>query len=216
MIKKIKNISQEAISVDGMFIPSLSEYAFYSIEEADAASKDINIFNLLIDSKIEVYADSNKISGVANSVLFLSQDRSNPDLLKIIYDLSLTPPDGGRFGISPGISGGQSYNNSIKIKERKEYADDLMERFKAKNISEGISLLQGMHMHSRMRKLSVSISGLSFDLDVLNMAVSGDIEIACVALQYATPDDMSLPYHWLSSARLSWLVSDMKTFLGWP
>lgn len=109
-----------------------------------------------------------------------------------------------------------AFNTSILIKQRKEYADDLLERFKARNISQGINLLQGMHMHSRMRGLSVTISGATFTLDLMNMAVSGDIELACVALQYTVPDDMSLPYHWLNTDRISWLVADMKTFLGWP
>lgn len=109
-----------------------------------------------------------------------------------------------------------SYNTSLLIKERKVYADDLLERFKKQNISEGINVLQGIHMHSKMRAFPITISGLSFTLDIMNMAVSGDIEIACVSLQYGTPDDMSQTYHWLSAARISWLVADMKTFLGWP
>lgn len=109
-----------------------------------------------------------------------------------------------------------SYNLGILIKERKAYAEDLLERFKARNVSQGINLLQGMHMHSRMRGLSITVSGVSFTLDIMNMAVSGDIEIACVSLQYATPDDMTQAYHWLSAERIGWLVSDMKLFLGWP
>jgi hypothetical protein len=114
------------------------------------------------------------------------------------------------------VAARQQYNTSILIKARKEYADDLLERFKNRNISQGISLKQGFHMHSRMRALDITISGSSYTLDIMNMAVSGDIELACVALQYCSADDMSSSDHWLNTERISWLVNDMKAFLGWP
>jgi hypothetical protein len=108
-----------------------------------------------------------------------------------------------------------SYSSSILIKTRKEYSENLMERFKAKNISEGINAVQAMHMHDRLRALPVTFSSQSFTLDILNMAISGDVEVACLSLMSCTADDMSLPKHWLSQARINWLVNDMKTFLGW-
>jgi hypothetical protein len=102
------------------------------------------------------------------------------------------------------------------IRQRKEYADDLLERLKQKNISEGINALQGMWMHSRMRALPITFMGLPFTQDIMNMAVSGDIEIACLTLMNATPDDMTQPYHWWSQDRINWLITDMKNYLGWP
>lgn len=103
----------------------------------------------------------------------------------------------------------------FNIKARKEFADQMLEDFKAKNMSDGINVMQALWMHSRMRELSIVIGGVPMKLDILNMAVSGDIETACVALQYCTPDDMSMPYHWLNSIRVNWLVQKMKTYLGW-
>jgi hypothetical protein len=101
------------------------------------------------------------------------------------------------------------------IVERKAYAEDLLERLKARNISQGINALQGMWMHSRMRALPITFMGVATTQDIMNMAVSGDIEIACLTLQNATPDDMSMPYHWWSQDRINWLITDMKAYLGW-
>jgi hypothetical protein len=105
-------------------------------------------------------------------------------------------------------------NVSIKIK--KEFADDLIERLKKKNISENINAMQGLWMHQKIRALPVTLYGITFTVDLMNMVVSGDIELACISLQNTTPDDMSLPYHWLSADRISWIVTELKKFLGWP
>jgi hypothetical protein len=101
------------------------------------------------------------------------------------------------------------------IKQRKEYAEDLLERLKQKNITEGINVYQGLWMHHRMRALPITVNGVGLVQDVMNMAVSGDIEIACVTLQYAQPDDMSQSYHWWTQDRINWLIADMKNYLGW-
>lgn len=101
------------------------------------------------------------------------------------------------------------------IKARKEYAEDLLERLKQRNIGEGINALQGLWMHHRMRALPITFMGLSMTQDVMNMAVSGDIEIACLTLMNAAADDMTQPYHWWSQARIDWLIADMKSYLGW-
>lgn len=103
----------------------------------------------------------------------------------------------------------------LTISQRKAYAEDLIERFKFRNISDGINALQAMHMHHRMRALNITFYSVPLTLDLLNMVVSGDVEVACLALMSATPDDMSAPYHWLNAERIAWLVADMKNYLGW-
>lgn len=101
------------------------------------------------------------------------------------------------------------------IKQRKEYADDLIERFKNFNMTSGINILQALWLQHRMRALSITVYGVNFTVDIMNLVVSGDVEVACVALQYAQVDDMSLPYHFFNDARRNWLVADMKSYLGW-
>lgn len=116
--------------------------------------------------------------------------------------------------LSQGELAARALNLTIGV--RKAYCEDLMGRFKRANIEAGITAPQGLWMHHRMRAADISLGGLPLTLDILNMVVSGDVELGCVALQYVTPDDMTQTYHWLSSARLAWLVADMKVFLGWP
>lgn len=102
------------------------------------------------------------------------------------------------------------------IKARKLYAEDLLERFKKKNISEGINVLQAINMHAKVRALPVTFMGHSMTVDLLNCAISGDIEVAVLTLLYCTDiDDMTQPYHWLNQERVNWLVADMKGYLGW-
>lgn len=103
----------------------------------------------------------------------------------------------------------------FSIVERKKFADELLERFKLRNINDGINALQGMHMHHLLRAYPVTFSGQSFTIDILNLAISGDLEIACLCLLYGATDDMSEPYHWMSSDRKAYLIGELKSFLGW-
>jgi len=103
----------------------------------------------------------------------------------------------------------------FSIIERKKFADDLLERFKLKNIKDGINAVQGMHMHHILRAYPVTFSGQSFTIDIMNLAISGDLEIACLSLLYGYTDDMSQSYHWMSADRKTWLINELKSFLGW-
>ena len=102
------------------------------------------------------------------------------------------------------------YNSNV------QFARDLFRQFKQKNKDEGINGLQALWLHHRMRAWNVTFMGVPFVEDVINMGASGDIETACLSLLYGTPDDMSLPYHWLNQERINWLVAEMKAHLGWP
>jgi len=102
------------------------------------------------------------------------------------------------------------------VKQRKEWADDLMERFKVRNMKQGINLLQALWLQHRMRALNVTVGGVPFVIDMLNLVVSGDVETACVCLQYMTLDDMTMPYHFIDDNCRNFLVTEMKTYLGWP
>lgn len=107
------------------------------------------------------------------------------------------------------------YQIDMTIKQRRDYCDSLIERFKKKNMSDGINALQALWMHHRLRELSIVFYGVIMKIDLMNMVVSGDVEIGCIALQLCPPDDMTMPFHWLSRERIDWLIYDMKLFLGW-
>lgn len=100
---------------------------------------------------------------------------------------------------------------------RREFGQALMVAFKQKNIQEGITAAQAIWLHARMREFTVNFPGVPpMQVDIINMALSGDMEAGCLALIYGAPDDMSQPYHWVSAERLNWLVLQIKGFLGWP
>lgn len=101
------------------------------------------------------------------------------------------------------------------IKQRKEYAEGLLERFKKRNIVAGINAMQGMWLHHRMRAMDITFYGMPFTIDILNLAISGDIEIACLAIIHSTPDDGSMPFHWFTQDAKDFLINDMKEYLGW-
>ena len=97
----------------------------------------------------------------------------------------------------------------------------IMLKFKEMNISDGINPVQAIWLHSKTRKLQIQIPVEAFgiamgtEIDILNMALAGDLEAGCIALQFAVADDMSQPYHWLNQERINWLVNELKSYLGW-
>lgn len=114
----------------------------------------------------------------------------------------------------PPVVDPDSYKK-YSIKQRKEFADQLLEQFKLRNINEGINALQGMHMHHLLRAYPVSFMGVDFVIDIMNLAISGDLEIACLCLMYGATDDGTQPYHWMTADKKAFLISELKGFLGW-
>jgi hypothetical protein len=101
----------------------------------------------------------------------------------------------------------------------RSFAEKFMLALKIKNISEGINVVQAIHVHSRLRSwqvnLPVEMGGATETVDVMNMVVAGDIETAAICLMYGTPDDMTGADHWISEERLEWMVDQLKRWLGW-
>lgn len=104
------------------------------------------------------------------------------------------------------------------IKDRKQFADEMMQRFKDRNMVHGINVTQALWLHHRTRAWSVTLppqfGGFQYTVDILNMAVSGDLETAYFALRFGTLDDMTQPYHCVDQALIDWLKNELKTYLG--
>ena len=101
-----------------------------------------------------------------------------------------------------------------EINRRKEFATQLMAEFKEANLGSGINLPQALWVHHRLRALDINVDGLAMTIDLMNLVVSGDLEAAYATLSYAVPDDMSQPYHWLSSAQIGFLTQRLGQYLG--
>lgn len=118
------------------------------------------------------------------------------------------------YSVDPSAGLMQKYITAT-IKDRRLYADDLIERFKKYNMESGISASQAMWLQHKMRALNVNFYGLPMVIDMMNLIVSGDAEVATLALMNCEVDDMSMPYHFFSAAKRDWLVADLKKYLGW-
>lgn len=103
---------------------------------------------------------------------------------------------------------------AAEIGRRKEFATQLMAEFKQANLGYGINLAQALWVHHRLRALDINIDGLLLTIDLMNLVVSGDLEAAYATLSYSVPDDMSQPYHWLSSEKIGFLVQRLAGYLG--
>jgi len=105
------------------------------------------------------------------------------------------------------------------VRQNKDFADNLMQKLKEKNILEGLnSIDQSAWVHHRMRKVDYTLSDATtvVQLDVMNLVVTGDIETAEHALGQMSPDDMSEDYHWLTQDRIDWIRNEIRDYLGWP
>lgn len=104
------------------------------------------------------------------------------------------------------------------VKESKDFADDMMQRMKEKNLLEGLSSIdQAAWVHHRLRKTDYVLdAGPTVQIDVLNLVVSGDIETAEHVLGQMSADDMTESYHWLNQDRINWIRNEIRTYLGWP
>lgn len=104
-------------------------------------------------------------------------------------------------------------------KALQDFASDFMLALKIKNISESINVTQALWVHHRLRAWSVTLppemGGFTYSVDIMNMIVAGDIETATIALMYGTADDMTQPYHWLNTERITYMIDELKLWLGW-
>lgn len=106
-----------------------------------------------------------------------------------------------------------------KNEKRIVYGKELLLKFKLKNIQEGIQWYQATWLHSRIRNWKVTLppalgSAVVY-VDLFNALSSGDIETTCLCLIYGEADPMDNPLHWVTSDRKNWLITEMKTWLGW-
>jgi len=112
---------------------------------------------------------------------------------------------------------------------KRSFIDGLLMAFKRKNQNESIGPIQYFHLQQRLSAWVVTVpmgigsinpawavhAGQTFTFNLMNSYPTGDIEAACYALMWGTPDDMTQPEHFLSAERLTWLVDEIKTELGW-
>lgn len=102
----------------------------------------------------------------------------------------------------------------ITVQTGKEMAQRVIEKFKQSNLlafivqdlTQDQMIAKSLWVHHRLRAVSVSLGGVDYVIDLLNLCISGDIETAAVVVQLMQPDDMSQPYHFLSQEVIDTLL----------
>ena len=132
---------------------------------------------------------------------------SEQEMLRVLSLYTLPPPS--------TLEKTQAYLNT-SIKQRKEFSEDLLERFKQRNMLEGINADHAFWLHDVLRRYETKdMSGRDRVVDIFNTAITGDVEAACLALINGYTDNMLEPFHWFSGDRKQWLITEMKAYLGW-
>lgn len=106
MSKVIKNISGDSKTWGGVFLLNNSTYTCQSQEEANRFTLDDIFISDLSLNLSEVYSDTTKISGVAASISFLSDNLRDSEGALIVRTRAFTNSDGFRFR-------GDSFSGSV-------------------------------------------------------------------------------------------------------
>lgn len=124
----------------------------------------------------------------------------------------------------PPLSGEEQLNEMLirSVSQSRVWADEIIEEFKRENlayfvqnaISNDVAILISLHVHHRMRAITIEVSGLTFTIDLLNLVISGDLETAFAVLSYMEPDDMSMPFHWFTQERIDSLKAKIAERVG--
>lgn len=106
----------------------------------------------------------------------------------------------------------------MTIVQGKQFAVELMQKFKDRNLQNNMTLIQGLWLHQRIKNWTVSLppemGGFTFTVDIMNMADSGDIESAYISFLYGELDEMTEPYHCVDQDMIDWVTGEMSSYLG--
>lgn len=97
----------------------------------------------------------------------------------------------------------------------RRFAEMIIAKFKMRNIDSSISPSQALWVHHRLRNVEIDFNGTPMQIDILNMAYAGDVNLAWVVLGMIVPDDMTKEYHWLSAEKINEIRSEIAVFLGY-
>lgn len=96
------------------------------------------------------------------------------------------------------------------------FTKSMMAEFRQQNVDAGITPAQALWMHTRFKDWSFILNLVTYNVDIVNMAATGDVYGMYLAFTNGTADSMLLPYHWINSTRKDWLMNQTKAYLGLP
>lgn len=115
------------------------------------------------------------------------------------------------------------------IEQNKAFANQLISDVKGLNIISGAGVAQGLWAHKRFANLTITFTqahadtfaplqplvGLTLDIDLINLIVTGDCESAYGVFCCIEPDDMTQPYHCITQQLIDYVKMRIATYLGW-
>jgi len=108
------------------------------------------------------------------------------------------------------------------VAQSRLWSDEIIEEFKKENLAyfvensipNDLAIMISLHVHHRLRAIDITVGGVPFTIDLMNLVISGDLETAYAVLSYMEPDDMTMPYHWFSQDRIDELKSKISIRVG--
>lgn len=95
-----------------------------------------------------------------------------------------------------------------------EYGSRVIKDWMRKNSLEGISIVQSLWVFSRLEEISVGFPFGTKHVDIFKMLQGGALASSYYCLLAVAPDDMTQPYHWVTSDRLNWMKQELAIYLG--
>jgi hypothetical protein len=122
-------------------------------------------------------------------------------------------------------------DDDLKLQQAKddcarEFSNCLMSFFKTSNqIESSINALQAVWVHHKLRAIPLTqlvIPGAdpivlpeTWSIDLMNLIISGDMEVAFIVLNSMQVDDMTMPWHFLNAQNVGILKLAIAQYLGW-
>ena len=128
-----------------------------------------------------------------------------------------------KFAVAPATPQDQMIQMlSRQVSESRKIADEIIEAFKLRNlkffidneIPNDLAIMMSLHVHHRLRAVEITVGGVAFTIDLLNLVISGDLETAYVVLKYMQPDSMEQPYHFWSQEVIDLLRTSIADRIG--
>jgi hypothetical protein len=94
------------------------------------------------------------------------------------------------------------------------FGQGLLHDWMRKNVIEGMSIKQSLWVFSRFEDFYIDSDWGSRKVDVFKMFQAGAMPTVYYCLLQVTPDPMTEDYHWITEARMEWILLRVRAYIG--
>jgi hypothetical protein len=95
-----------------------------------------------------------------------------------------------------------------------EFSQQLLRDWMRQNTIEGMNIYQSLWMFTRFESSMYTLPWGSVHVDIFKMFQSGAVPTLYYILLRIQPDPMTMPYHWLTQARIDWVKNKISAYIG--